>query len=67
MRKGSFMKSIQPVFLLFAILAASSIMAIGIFIAEQITIGVIISIVAFVLIMGIGFITKKRMREKGML
>ncbi|ANB60966.1 YlaF family protein [Anoxybacteroides amylolyticum] len=61
------MKSIQPVFLLFAILAASSIMAIGIFIAEQITIGVIISIVAFVLIMGIGFITKKRMREKGML
>ncbi|GGJ74960.1 hypothetical protein GGR02_002706 [Anoxybacillus voinovskiensis] len=61
------MKSIQPVFLLFAILAASSIMAIGIFIAEQITIGIILSIVAFVLIMGIGFITKKRMREKGML
>jgi len=61
------MKSIQPVFLLFAILAASSIMTIGIFIAEQMIIGVIISIVAFVLIMGIGFITKKRMREKGML
>lgn len=61
------MKPIQPVFLLFAILAASSIMAIGIFIAEQSTIGVVISIVVFVIVMGIGFATKKRMREKGTL
>ncbi|MBB5323831.1 hypothetical protein HNQ34_000923 [Anoxybacillus tepidamans] len=60
------MKPFQPVFLLFAILAASSIMAIGIFIAEQSVLGIIISIIVFIVIMGIGFATKKRMREKGM-
>jgi hypothetical protein len=61
------MKSFQPVFLLFAILAASSIMAIGIFIAEQSVLGIIGSIIALTIIMGMGFATKKRMREKGSL
>ncbi|WP_027408277.1 YlaF family protein [Anoxybacteroides tepidamans] len=61
------MKPFQPVFLLFAILAASAIMAIGIFIAEQSIIGVVISFIIFLVVMGIGFATKKRMREKGML
>lgn len=62
-RKGIFMKSVQPVFLLFAILAASSIMAIGIFIAEQSIIGVVISTIVFFIMMGIGFAAKKRMRN----
>ncbi|MBA2874137.1 DUF5325 family protein [Thermaerobacillus caldiproteolyticus] len=61
------MKSFHPIFLFFAILAASSIMAIGIFIAEQSVIGIIVSIIAFIIIMGVGFATKKRMREKGLL
>ncbi|KXG10406.1 DUF5325 family protein [Anoxybacillus rupiensis] len=61
------MKSFQPIFLLFAILAASSIMAIGIFIAEQSVIGIIISFLIFIIIMGTGFAVKKRKRQKGTL
>jgi predicted membrane protein len=61
------MKPFQPVFLLFAMLAASALMAVGIFIAEQSLIGVILSFIAFIAIMGAGFVKKKRMREKGML
>ncbi|BDG48190.1 MULTISPECIES: DUF5325 family protein [Parageobacillus] len=61
------MKQFQPVSFLLAIFAVIAIMAIGIFIAEQSLIGIIASIVALFIIIGIGFARKKRMREKGML
>ncbi|SFA52146.1 hypothetical protein SAMN05192569_103429 [Parageobacillus thermantarcticus] len=61
------MKQFQPVSFLLAIFAVIAIMAIGIFIAEQSMIGIIASIVALFIIIGIGFARKKRMREKGML
>jgi hypothetical protein len=61
------MKQIQPVPLLLAIFAVIAMMAAGIFIAEQSIIGVILSIAALFVIVGIGFARKKRMREKGML
>jgi hypothetical protein len=61
------MKQIQPIPLLLAIFAVIAIMAIGIFIAEQSIIGVILSVIVLLIIVGIGFARKKRMREKGML
>lgn len=61
------MKQFQPVSFLLAIFAVIAIMAIGIFIAEQSMIGIIASIVALFIIIGIGFARKKRMREKGIL
>jgi Family of unknown function (DUF5325) len=61
------MKQFQPVSFLLAIFAVIAIMAIGIFIAEQSMIGIVMSIVALFIIIGIGFARKKRMREKGML
>lgn len=61
------MKQFQPVSFLLAIFAVIAIMAIGIFIAEQSMTGIIASIVALFIIIGIGFARKKRMREKGML
>ncbi|TDB55231.1 YlaF family protein [Bacillus sp. CBEL-1] len=61
------MKNIKWVFVLYAMLATFSIMAIGIFIGEGSAIGVIGSLVALVTIMGFGFTTKKKMREKNQL
>ncbi|OZT12389.1 hypothetical protein CHN50_10780 [Priestia aryabhattai] len=61
------MKNIKWVFVLYAMLATFSIMAIGIFIGEGSAIGVIGSLVALVAIMGFGFTTKKKMREKNQL
>ncbi|MDT2047491.1 YlaF family protein [Priestia flexa] len=61
------MKNIKWVFVLYAMLATFSIMAIGIFIGEGSAIGVIGSLVVLVAIMGFGFTTKKKMREKNQL
>jgi hypothetical protein len=61
------MKSFQPVFFFFAVLAAVCMMSIGIFIAERSFLGIILSIIALLATMGFGFVTKKRMREKGLL
>jgi hypothetical protein len=58
------MKSFQPIFFFFAVLAASCMMGIGIFIAERNVLGIMFSIIALLITMGAGFITKKRMREK---
>ncbi len=53
--------------LLFAILATICIMSVGIFIAEQNIIGIITASISFVIAMGFGFVTKKKMREQGRL
>ncbi|HWO96065.1 MAG TPA: YlaF family protein [Bacillus sp. (in: firmicutes)] len=59
------MKDFKWIFLVYSILAATSIMAIGIFIGEKSIIGIIVSIISLFIIMGFGFSTKKKMRERG--
>jgi arginine exporter protein ArgO len=59
------MKRVKWPLLFYAILAAASIIGIGIAIAEKSLIGVISCIVAVIFIMGMGFKTKKRLRENG--
>lgn len=61
------MKKIESLFLLFALVATSCIVGIGISVAERSIIGIISCILLFILVMGIGFITKKKMRENGFL
>jgi hypothetical protein len=61
------MKKIKSLFLLFALVATSCIMGIGISVAERSIIGIISCILLLILVMGIGFITKKKMRENGFL
>jgi hypothetical protein len=59
------MKQIKWPLLFFAIVAATCIMGIGIAIGERSIIGVLVSMVALVFVMGFGFKTKKKMRESG--
>jgi ABC-type multidrug transport system permease subunit len=59
------MKEFKWIFLVYSILAASSIIAIGVFIGEKSIIGIILSILVLFIIMGFGFSTKKKMRERG--
>lgn len=61
------MQKIKWVFLVYSILAASSIMGIGITIAEKSIVGTIGCLVALIVIMGLGFKTKRKMREEGSL
>lgn len=61
------MNQIKWPLLLIAILAAATIMGIGIAIAERSWFGILASIVALVFVMGFGFKTKKKMREAGRL
>jgi hypothetical protein len=56
------MKKIKWVFVVYAILAALSIMGIGVAIGEKSIIGVIGSILALIVIMGLGFKTKAKFR-----
>lgn len=58
------MKNIQFSFLGLAVAAVICLMLIGIFIAEQSIIGIIIAIIALIAIMGLGFSRKKKLREK---
>ncbi|WP_066317954.1 YlaF family protein [Bacillus sp. FJAT-29814] len=51
--------------LIYAILTAALIMGIGIAIAEKSMVGAIGCILAIIVVMGLGFKTKKRMRENG--
>lgn len=55
-----------PLFFI-AILAAATMMGIGISIAERSWIGIFSCIIALVFVMGFGFKTKKKMREAGKL
>ncbi len=59
------MKQIKWPLLIYAILATASIIGIGIAIAEKSVIGTIGCILAVVVIMGIGFKTKRKLRETG--
>ncbi|WP_040204751.1 YlaF family protein [Neobacillus jeddahensis] len=59
------MNNIKWSLLLYAILAASSIMGIGIAISEKSMFGTLGCILAVIVIMGMGFKTKKKMRENG--
>lgn len=61
------MDQIKWPFLLLSILAAGTIMGIGISIAERSIIGILACIVSLVFVMGFGFKTKKKMREAGKL
>ncbi|MCM3768649.1 YlaF family protein [Neobacillus niacini] len=51
--------------LIYAILTAALIMGIGIAIAEKSMVGAIGCILAIIVVMGLGFKTKRRMRENG--
>ncbi len=59
------MKQIKWIFVVYAILAAVSIMGIGVAIGEKSILGVIGSILALILIMGFGFKTKAKLRANG--
>lgn len=61
------MKQIKWIFVVYAILAAVSIMGIGVAISEESILGVIGSIIALFLIMGFGFKTKAKLRANGQL
>ncbi len=59
------MKQIKWAFIVYAVLAALSIMGIGIAIGEQSILGAIGCIIAVLLVMGMGFKTKAKMRANG--
>jgi hypothetical protein len=59
------MNNVKWPLLIYAVLAASSIMGIGIAISEKSLIGTIGCILAVIVIMGMGFKTKRKMRENG--
>ncbi|WP_423801602.1 YlaF family protein [Neobacillus sp. SAB-20_R2A] len=61
------MKNVKWPFLIYAILAAACIMGIGVAIAEKSLLGILGCIIAVIVIMGLGFKTKKKMRENGTL
>ncbi|MBV7503884.1 YlaF family protein [Bacillus sp. sid0103] len=59
------MKNVKWPLLVYAILAAAGIMGIGIAISEKSLIGAIGCVLAIIVIMGMGFKTKRKMRENG--
>ncbi|MEH7120424.1 YlaF family protein [Neobacillus vireti] len=59
------MNNVKWPLLFYAILAAASIIGIGISISEQSLIGCLGCVAAVIVIMGMGFKTKKKMRENG--
>ncbi|WP_010282802.1 YlaF family protein [Bacillus timonensis] len=59
------MKNVNIPMLLFAIATAVCIMLIGVSIAEKSVLGIILSIIAVIIVTGLGFTTKKKMRENG--
>lgn len=59
------MKQIQWPFLILAFAAVACMMGTGVAISYGSTLGIIGTLLAFVLIMGLGFKTKKKMREAG--
>ncbi|MGD6818398.1 YlaF family protein [Metabacillus sp. 84] len=61
------MKSVKWRFLVLAVLAAVMMMMIGISVGLRSILGIVASIIGLCAVMGFGFATKKRMREKGLL
>lgn len=58
------LKSINIPMLIFSLVTVFFMMAIGISVALRSILGTILSILAVILVMGLGFVTKKKMREK---
>ncbi|MCH1623933.1 YlaF family protein [Fredinandcohnia quinoae] len=61
------MKKVNILMLFFAFATAFSIMLIGVAIAERSLLGIILSIIAVIIVAGLGFSSKKKMRERGRL
>ncbi|MCG1020490.1 MULTISPECIES: YlaF family protein [Sutcliffiella] len=61
------MKNIKWIFMVYAILAAVSLGLVGIAIGERNTMGMVLAFVLFGVVMGLGFKTKRKMRENGQL
>lgn len=61
------LKNIKWIFVLYAVLTAACIMAIGIAISQKSVLLAVLSVVGWVLVMGLGFKTKKKYREEGKL
>ncbi|MFC6038194.1 YlaF family protein [Paenisporosarcina macmurdoensis] len=61
------MKNIKWVFTLYSLLALLSMFAIGISVGLRSIPGILASILLLILVMGFGFKTKKKMRDKGLL
>lgn len=59
------MKNKNIIFLVLAIITVGFLMLIGISISEGSIIGIILSILGTILIMGLGFTAKRNLREKG--
>jgi len=59
------MKQIKWGFLLLAVLAAASIVGIGVAIAEESVKGVLGSLVTLIVVMGFGFSRKRKMLKNG--
>ncbi|MBB6443694.1 YlaF family protein [Bacillus benzoevorans] len=61
------MKKFHWIFLLLAFAGAACIVGFGISVAAENIVGVIVSAILFIFIMGFGFMRKKKMRENGTL
>ncbi|GIN83852.1 hypothetical protein J6TS2_02380 [Heyndrickxia sporothermodurans] len=61
------MKEIKWIFVLFATIAAASMVGIGVSIGEKSILGILICIITLIVVMGFGFKTKAKMREEGRL
>ncbi len=61
------MGSIKWNFLLLAILAAASIVGMGVALAEYSLIGILVCFIIFMAVTGYGFATKKKYRDAGKL
>ncbi|MET1013440.1 MAG: YlaF family protein [Paenisporosarcina sp.] len=61
------MKNIKWVFVLYSLAALLSMFAIGISVGLRSVPGILVSIFILIMVMGLGFKTKKKMREQGLL
>lgn len=59
------MNKIKWVFVVYAVLAAACIMGIGVAIGEKSIFGVVGCIIAVIVVMGMGFKTKAKLRANG--
>jgi hypothetical protein len=60
-------KNIKLVFAFYSIAALIAMFAIGISIGLRSVLGILLSILLLIMVMGYGFKTKKKMREQGLL
>ncbi|WP_088005811.1 YlaF family protein [Indiicoccus explosivorum] len=61
------MKEIKWVFVFYSLAALVAMAGIGVAVGERSVIGIILTAVVLMVVMGMGFRTKKRMREAGLL